>query len=210
MAAGTILVPEVTALNDWQLLKKPTVAQTAYSAADLTENFRDLQDTQPAGTTVEALDVSIIGALRFQIWGEGAANDDPIIDLYGWSDGGPGCHIGKVTTTLGNFVSTGGAAADGFHKGPTTHQSIRDAFAAATSYRGCDTYVETNDYESAITVYANEETDFPAAGIDVTFVNSQYQYFIVLVTALDSATNVGAIFKALSIKRGYRNPQATG
>lgn len=206
----SILHPEVSALNDWQLLKKPTVAQTACTAADLTETIRDLVDTQPAGTSIEALEVSIIGALRFQIWGEGDNNDVPIIDLYGWSDGGPGHHIGKITLAMGNFVSTGGAAADGFHKSGMAHQSIRDAFAPGTSYRGCDTYTETNDYENAITVYTGE-ADFPGHA-DVSFANSQYQYFIVLVTGLGSpaATNVGAIFKALSIKRGYRNPQATG
>lgn len=206
-AADEILVPDVPLLNDWQLLKKPTVAQTAYVVADLVKPFRELVDSQPAGTTVEALDVSIIGALRFQIWGVGSNNNTPIIDLYGWSDGGPGHHIGKITLGMGNFATAAGTTVS-FLKSESTHQSIRDAFAPATSYRGCDLYTETNDYENAITVYT-EHTDLPGHA-DVTFANSQYQYFIVMVTNLGSATNVGAIFKALSIKRGYRNPQATG
>lgn len=207
MAAGTILVPDVAALNDWQLLKKPTVALTAYVVGDLTQTFRGLTDTQPAGTTVEALDVSIIGALRLQIWGEGSNNNTPVIDLYGWSDKGPGYHIGTITGTMGNFVSSGGATG-GFHKDPEAHQSIRDAFGSGTSYRGCDTYVATNNYESAITVYTTE-ADFPAHA-DVSFANNQYQYFIVLVTNLGSATNIGAIFKAISLKKGYSSPQFTG
>ena len=204
MAAGpaTLLKYDMapSAVASWQLLKSRTVAQTAVTAAKLSQALRDVSFAQD---TFEFMDVSSLGAIRIQVWGVASANDAPVLDLYGWSDSGPGMHVGKVTITYGNFTS---AATTGFHAVPEAHISIRDAFVAGTAYRGTDTYAATNDYEAAITAYT-EEADFPAS-FDVSFLNNQYQWFGAAVTTL-AGTNLGAIFKALSVKKGYVNPQFT-
>lgn len=196
---------EPSALNTYQLLKTITVVQTAIIAGRVTANV-----VHVVTTDLELIDVSTFGAIRVQCWGEGDSNDVPVIDLYGWPQSGPGTHIGKITTSMGAFTSPADNSVNSFHSANRgAHKSISDEFALATAYRGCDVYTETNDYEGAITVYTGE-ADFPSF-FDVSFANNQYNWFGILVTDLGTpaATNLGAIFRVLSIKEGYSSPQFT-
>lgn len=197
MAAGpaTLLSVDMepSVLQGWQLLKSRTIAQTAVTAAKLCQNLKDVSFAED---TFDFVDVSSFGAIRFQVWGVADNNHTPVIDLYGWHDTGPGAHVGKVTLGYGNFTS---AATTGFHANVSTHKSIRDKFDSTVAYRSCDVYTETADYEAAVAVTATAETDFPGY-VDVDFTNNQYKWFGVAVTTL-AGTNLGAIFKPLSIRR---------
>lgn len=206
--ASTFIQPDMepSALESWQLLKTPTVAQSALLAGRLSRNVHDVNGSP------ECLDVSPFGAIRFQIWGEGDNNDVPVIDLYGWQHSGPGVHMGTVTLAMGNFTVVPGQPTKEVFDDAFTHKSIKDAFGSTATYRGCDTYTLTNDFDGGISVSAAQEADFPGVGVDVSFASSQYKWFSVMVTNLGTpaATNVGAIFKALSVKKGYSSPQFTG
>lgn len=218
MAAVTFLendsAPDAQAA--WQLLKSRSIAQTALTAAQLSQNLRDVNFAE---STVEVIDVSSYDSIRIQVWGEAANNDAPVIDCYGWSHYGPGHWIGRVTLAYGNFTS---AANTGFHAQTATHRSIRNAYLAATAYRGCDTYTVTADYEQELIsdsagtpiFYQQHRTliapqtaagaspivaDFPSY-LNVNFDRSKYKYFGVLVTTL-AGTNLGAIFKPLASRR---------
>lgn len=224
MAAITILPIDTTgqALSGWQLLKSRSIVQTALTAAQLSQNLRDVVAVE---TTVEVIPVTIFDAIRFQVWGTASDNDAPVVDLYGWDEPGPGFHIGKITLAYGNFTS---AASTGFHAKAATHSSIRNAFDSATAYRGCDTYTVSNDYEQEMFSYTNAtlaaeagqshraivtpctqaatplspiHADFPSYAI-VDFRRSRYKYFGVLVTTL-AGTNLGAIFKPVALRGGY-------
>ena len=141
-----------------------------------------------------------------EVWGLGDNNDVPVIDLYGWSELS-GHHIGTITLAMGNFVT--GSSTGGGRLSDGAHQSIRDAFDVSTAYRGCDVYTETNDYQNTITVYTGE-ADFPGHFV-VDFVNTQYKWFGIAVTNLGTpaATDVGAIYRPLSMKKGGVSPQLT-
>jgi len=196
----------------WQLLKSPSIVQTALTAAQLSQNLRDVSFVE---STVELLDVSSYDSIRMQVWGVAADNNAPVIDLYGWSHYGPGNYIGRVTLAYGNFASP---ANTGWHAGVETHAGIRKAFLPGTEYRGCDTYTVTDYEQEAITdsagifyqqhrsVVAPQTTlgvspvlaDFPGY-LNVNFHRSQYKYFAVLVTTL-VGTSLGAIFKPLAFR----------
>lgn len=224
MAAGpaTILPQDggLHILGAWQLLKSLSIAQTAITAAKLSQNLRDVSFAE---STVEFVDVSAFESIRVQVWGVASNNDAPVIDLYGWSDTGPGAHIGKVTLAYGNFTS---AASTGFHAQTQTSKSIREAFVAGTAYQGCDTYTITADYEQEIyqsvdtagipitTTFQNFrsinnaaatatvsplEADFPIF-FTVDFSRSRYKYFGVLVTTL-AGTTLGAIYKPIKMRQ---------
>lgn len=200
MAAPLIRSPDTTGqfLYGWQLLKSRSIAQTILTAANLTTNLRDVNFSE---STVEFLDVSLFSAIQVQVYGTAANNAGSpttavALNLYGWSDNGPGYHCGTVSVVFGNFTS---AATTGFHASANTHKSIRDAFDPATAYQGVDTFTETADYDGSITVPASQETDFPGSFI-VSFANTRYKFFGVLVTSLGNvaATNVGAIYRPLA------------
>jgi len=219
MAAPTFLNLDDTglALDSWQLCKSLSIAQTAPTATILSQNIRDAVFVE---TTFEFIDVSRFEAIRVQVWGVAADNDAPVIDLYGWSATGPGAHIGKVTLAYGAFTS---AATTGFHAAADTHKSIRNAFAAATAYRGCDTYTVTNDYEAelvtdtaatpihieqyksltaprtlAATSVSPVEANLPGF-LTVNFARSAYKYFGIAVTTL-AGTTLGAIFRPVKMR----------
>lgn len=194
---------EPGALANWQLLKSPTILTDYLDPTHMDFTIRDLE----LFTAWEAMDVSAFGAIRIQVWGEGTENDVPVIRLNGWQDGGPGHHIGTITLAMGNLAS---GASDGFHTSEYTHKSIRDAFDPTALIRGCDVYTETADYEGALSV-STLQANMPGF-VDVSFANNQYKWLSVLVSDLGTpaAETVGAIFKVLSLKKGYSSPDFTG
>lgn len=219
MAAGpAVFLPvdnQPTAVRHWQACKSLGIAQTLVTAAKLSQAIRDVSFAED---NFEFIDVSSFDTIRLQVWGVAADNDAPVIDLYGWSDQGPGNHIAKVTLAYGNFTS---AASTGFHANAQAHESIRQRFAAATAYRGCDTYTVTADYEqemisdSAVTpiIYQQYrsvvspgtaagaspvEADFPGY-VTVDFRRSRYKFFCVACTTL-AGTTLGAIFKPVLMR----------
>ena len=180
------------ALKGWQLAKRPSIVQTAITAAKLTTGLFDASYAE----AIDVLPVEGFPAIRFQIWAVGTAAQVPIIDLYGWQHYGPGHHIGTLSCTLATCNS---AATTGFHAlVGKTHKSITDVFTASSTYLGVSTYTETADYDDAITVLT-PETNFPSYAI-INFAASQYKFFSALVTSLDSATTVGAIFRPVALK----------
>lgn len=187
--------------DNWQVCKTRSVAQTALTVAKLTQNLRTISFDE---ATVDVMDVSSIAGLRLQPWGVASDDNSCVLDFYGWQLGGGGMHIGKLTCTFGNFTS---AATTGFHtvaEKAYTHPSILSAFDTATAYRGCDTIVATNDYESAFTVYT-AEANFPTHAV-LSFAAAQYKYLAILATTLTGATNVGCICRALALKGKNTNP----
>lgn len=222
MAVATILNPDVSveAQKKWQLLKSPTTTQTLITTNSLAKNLLGLNWAE---STVEFLNVAPYGAIRFQCMGVASNNNAPVIHLYGWHATGPASHIGVVTLAFGNFSSV---ATTGLHALAETHKSIRDAFLPETAYRMCDTYTITNDYEQEMIVGIGgdvptakyevvhkalsspvtstntvpPEADVPSY-VNVDFSRSRYEYFGVLVSALNSATTVGAIYVPLSIRK---------
>lgn len=226
MAAGPITVRAVDyseqALMAWQTLKAPiTTAETALTAAKLGQNMRDVSADED---TVEVIPVELYKMIQVMVLANGSANQSPVLNLYGWSETGPGHHIGTLTTDLGAGSSP---ASTGFHAQSETHKSIRDAFAAATAWLIPDQYVVTADYEQqrfvdtaaspihiqyfrALAVpgtsatggtigTSTTEADFPMA-FNVDFSMSRYKYFGLLPTSLDSATSVGAVFKPICLR----------
>jgi len=224
-AVANIVRPdfEAGALAGWQLLKRPTGAQTAPTAAQLMQPLVDVEWTITAATDiVDVLDVERFSAIRFQVLGVASNNHAPVINLYGWHNGGPGHHIGVITLAFGNFTT---AATTGFHA--TAHSSIKERFAPATAYQVCDTYTITSDLErengftntddnTAAGAYFDRhraltspsttagagvvEADFPSyANVDLS--RSRYKYLAVFVTALNSATSVGAIWTPICLRK---------
>lgn len=181
------------ALGSWQLCKKLAAGQTAVTAALLSKSLRDVSFVAP----FQVIPVSRYGKIRIQLWGTTVDNDSVTVLLYGWSENGPGAHFAKLTVTFANFTSV---ADTGFHT--NAHNSITEEFLKGTAYRGCDTYVATNDYENILTVYTGEG-DFPGHAL-VDFTNSQYKYFGMTASAITSGV-IGAIFKPISLKK--TNPQ---
>lgn len=246
MAAGPVTIRNVdftpSVLMAWQCLKAPiTTAETVLTAAQLTTNMREMTDDPD---TIEVIPVEAFDAIQIMVLADGTANQSPVLQFYGWSEWGPGHHIGTVTTDLGTCTSAG---TTGFHASTKTHKSIRDAFTATTTYEIADQYVITADYEAEfaymeydaagttqtylniITIHkalrttgtygnvdetigyggtigtAPAEANFPQYLI-VDFTRSQYKYFGMVPTDLDSATSVGGIFKPLRLKGGLTSP----
>jgi hypothetical protein len=199
---GIILNPRPDGRPTWQLLKTPTAAQTAVTAAKLTQSFKDVAFAED---NFEVIDVSMFAAIAAQVWGVAADTNTFTIELYGWAEGGPGDHIQQMAANIfGAFVS---AANVGFHQSSSTHKSIRNAFAAATDYRGADTYLLTASKDftvkkelvsPAVQIQTNLEADFPA-GFLVDFSTTRFKYFGIAATAT-TGTSVGAIFKPLKLK----------
>lgn len=213
MAAGPITIREIdyrpSAMASWQTMKSPvTAAETALTAAKLMQNIRDVSADQD---TVQFIPVELFESILVMPLANGNNDQSPVLQFYGWSDTGPGHHIGTITLDLGNFTS---AASTGFHASANTHSSIRNAFAAATAWRPADILTVTADYElefladslgvvgyhAAFFPYATSTgtqppvADFPNY-LRIDLAKSQYKYCGMLVSALDSATSVGAIFK---------------
>lgn len=224
MPAGPITVRSIDnsleGRMSWQTLKSPiTTAETALTAAKLTTDMRTVSCDE---ATVEVIPVEIYSMIQIMVLAVGSADQSPVLNLYGWNDWGPGHHIGTVTTDLSAASS---AATTGFHAHARTHSSIRNAFAAASTWLIPDQYVVTADYEqerftdgtlhiqyhraiatpgtSAIggTIGTTAvEADFPGV-LNIDFSRSQYKFFGLLPTSLDSATSVGAIFKQVLSRR---------
>lgn len=223
MAAGPakILAPDHLGMAryQYQLLKSQSIAQTAITAAKLSQNLETVSFDED---TVEFLDVERYSAIRCQVWGVAADNDAPVINLYGWSASGPGGRIGTITLAYGAFVSATAAGA-GWHAGTNAHASIKRAFNSTIDYRGCDTYTIAinTDYEQEVIrdtaatplFYQSHKAmsapalmagtspiiaDFPTYFI-VDFSRSNYKYFGVLVTTL-AGTTLGAIWTPLGLR----------
>lgn len=198
MASMTILSLDENGefLSSPQLLKSPSIAQTALTAAQLMQNFRDVSYAE---STVEICPVGSIPAIEVEVLGVAANNAGSVaaatLDLYEFAEAGHGFHVGQVSLVFGNFTT---AATTGFHANTKTHAAIRNAFAAGTAYRGVDTYTEVSDYPGSIVVAATQETDFPGRFI-WTFANTNTKYVCALATSLGNAaaTSIGAIFKPL-------------
>lgn len=232
MAAGPITIRTVDfspgALTAWQCCKAPiTTAETALTAAKLGQNMRDVSADED---TVQVIPVEFFNAIQIMVLAVGSANQSPVLNFYGWSEWGPGHHIGTVTTDLSAASS---AASAGFHQAAATHESIRSAFAPASAWLIPDQYVITADYEqerfvdtAATPIHfqyyralavpgtsatggtigtSTTEADFPQV-LNVDFTRSQYRYFGVLPTSLDSATSVGVIFKPIRLRSSYTSP----
>ena len=205
MANVTILEVDMlpSALESWQLARTPIVAPTtALTAAKLCQSLRDV--SFDAGD--EVFDVSPFRSIAIQIWGLAADGNTFTLDLYGWSDGGPGHHI--QTMALCAFRSHTSPANTGFHASRYTHKSIRAAFAANTIYRGADTYLLTaaSDYTvknelvtPAVQIQTNTEAGFPA-GFQVNFHTNRFKYFGIFCTTVSASESVGAIFKPLELR----------
>lgn len=200
--AGIVLNTRIDSRPTWQLLKSPTGAQTAVTAAKLTQSFKDVVFAQD---NFEVVDVANFEAIAIQVWGVASDAGTFTLELYGWQEGGPGHHIQQMAANIfGNFTS---AADAGFHQSDSTHKSIRDAFTAATAYRGADTYLLTANkdftvkkelFSPAVQVPTNIEANFPA-GFLVDFATTRFKYFGMASTAM-TGTSVGAIFKPLALR----------
>lgn len=224
MAAGPVTIRTIEegaiALQQWQCLKAPIgTAETALTAAKLLDDMRAMS---AAESTVEVIPVGLFDMIQVMVMAVGADGQSPVLDLYGWPESGPGHHIGTLTLDLSTAAVT---ASTGFHTNARTHKSIRDNFAAASTWLIPDQYVVTADYEQerfvdsasvhtqyfrALSVPGTSaiggtigtsvtEANFPQV-FNVDFSQSKYSFFGVLPTALDSATSVGAIFRAIRMR----------
>lgn len=183
-------------INSWQLLKKPTAAQTAFTAAQLSQDIRDVDCTTTPGGACEFLNVRQIVSLKIQAWGVATNADSNVLDFYGWDDHGPGMHIGKLTLNMGNFTS---AALTGFHASAGQHISIRNNFDPGAAQRGCDSFTVTNDYELAFKSFTSEAA-FPAF-VSLNLDTSQYTWIgALLTTKAAGTTNLGLICRATGQK----------
>lgn len=206
MAGANFLPVDYSAdgINTWQLVKQLSAAQALLSAAELSMCLRDITAHNEA---FDVFPVHCFNSLRCSVWGLGDATDTATVRVYGWDEGGPGHHVATVTCTFGNFTS---AATTGFHASPRTHQSIRDAFTPGTAYRGVSTHSDTNvDYDTGITINANEEADFPGKFTLVlsSAQSMQYKFVGFLVTAFTgNGTSLGVIAKPTTLRSQYTSP----
>lgn len=207
MAAGPAIFLELgtspSELATWQLLKSPTGAQTAVTAAKLSQ---ELHDVSFAEDNFEVVDVSLFSGIWISVWGVAADTNTFTLELYGWSNGGPGHHLHQVTGIFSAFTSD---AADGFHRSSRTHKSIRNAFVAGTQYRGADTLVAVgttqfvpNNYSSSsvpVSAQTDLEVDFPCVmKIDVWGMGIKY---LGVACTATTGTSVGAIFRPGSFQQ---------
>ena len=224
MAAGPIkrLTIDSTplALRGWQLLKSPiTTAETALTATKLLDDMRLVQAAQD---TFEAIPVQDLDVIQVMVLANGTADQSPVLDLYGWPETGPGRHIGTLTTDISTAAMT--VASTSFLASSRTHFSITNAFSSAIAWKVCDQYVVTLDTEQeritdgtlhtqvfrALNVpgvsaiggtigTSSTEANFPQV-FNVDFTHSDYSWFCLAPSALDSATSVGAIFRQVRMK----------
>lgn len=192
-----------SALLDFQLCKNRSGLQTELTVAKLTErDFRTISFIE----AFDVIEVSSFGKIMVELWGTASDNNTPVIDLYGWSELS-GHHIGQITATMGNFQtgsgSRGGRLSDG------AHQSIRDAFDVSTAYRGADLYVNDTDFGATDAIKVSTQDGDKPGFFTVDFIDTQYKWFGIAVTNLGSATNIGAIFRPLSMKKNGVSPQLT-
>lgn len=234
MAAGTFTKLDIdfspSALRGWQLLKAPvTAAETAFTATLLMDDMRALvpaNDTNPKYIGVSAFD-----SIQCMMLANGNADQSPTIDFYGWGETGPGTHIGTLTVDISTAAMT--VAAASFLASARTHKSITDAFASATAWKVPDQYVVTADYcqhrftdttgtplhiqyfrclevpgTSGIGGSIGStpvEADFPGV-FNVNLAMNDFSYLCAEITALDSATSAGLIFRPIRLKGGMTAP----
>lgn len=231
MAAGTFAILEVdftpSALRGWQLLKAPvTAAETALTATKLMDDMRSMVPADD--NNYRAIPVSAFDAIQCMMLANGTADQSPVLNLYGWGETGPGHHIGTLTTDISTAAMT--VASASFLASSRTSKSIRDAFSSATAWKVADQYVVTLDTEQeritdgtlqtqvfrALNVpgvsaiggtigTSSTEANFPQV-FNVEFSHSDYSYFAVAITALDSATSAGLIFRPIRLKGGMTAP----
>ena len=228
MAAGTTTIREVDSsgigARKWQCLKAPiTAAETALTATQLMD---DMYGMVPADdNNIQIVPVVAFSSIQCMMLAAGTADQSPVLELYGWPESGPGHHIGTLTTDISTGAMT--VSARSFLASTRTHKTITDAFAAATAWKVADQYVVTADYEqerfldtAATPIHfqafralnvpgtsaiggtigtATTEANFPQV-FNVDFSQSNYSYFAVVPTSLDSATSVGLIFRAIWTK----------
>ena len=227
MAAGPVTKLRQSDATDrsetWQLLKSPTIVQTAVTVAKLCQALEDVSFDED---TVEVVEVSAYELIRVEFWGAIAADaTTPVVMLYGWHATGPGAHIGTVTLAHGPFTS---AALTGWHAHANVAQSIKNVFLPGTAYRGCDTVTVTTDYELEIIIDgaatpieypsfralqtprtiadAIPHTDFNTY-LNVSFERSRYKWFGALVTTASVTANatLGAIYRPLKYRPEFLN-----
>lgn len=224
MAAGPVTIREVDytgiSCRQWQCLKAPVTAlETALTATKLLDDMRSMSCDE---STVQVIPVSAFDVIQCMMLANGTADQSPVLNLYGWGESGPGHHIGTLTTDISTAAMT--VATTSFLASTRTHKSIRDAFTSATAWKVADQYVVTADYEQeritdatlhtqvfrALNVpgtsaiggtigTATTEANFPQV-FNVEFSHSDYSFFGVLPTSLDSATSVGLIFRPIRMK----------
>jgi hypothetical protein len=225
MAAGTLTIRTIDetplALRGWQCLKAPiTTAETALTATKLLDDMRLMVPADD--NSMQVIPVSTFDVIQVMVLANGTDDQSPVLNLYGWPETGPGHHIGTLTTDISTAAMT--VASASFLASVRTHISIRNAFASATSWKIVDQYVVTLDAEqeritdatlhtqvfralnvpgvSAIggTIGTSPtEANFPQV-FNMDFSHSDYSYFGMVPTSLDSATSVGAIFRQIRMK----------
>ncbi len=197
MASAVLLEPDLAALTVPQLLHTPSAAQTVIVVSKLITTAVSTDFAE----AIELLNVSLLGGIRVELWGVGSDTNVVAVDCYGWAQFGGGHHIGTIGAVQSTFNQSFTAGAPRF-----SHPSLVEAFPFASTWRGCDTYSETADQGVALSIPVTE-ADFPGY-FNVDFTNSQYKWFAVVPTTV-GGTSLGAIFTALSVKKGGRNPQWT-
>jgi len=205
MASAAIIATDQDSrsLLRWQLLRSPSAAISAIVAARLAENFYE------STSTAQAVSVEAYESILVQAWGVASDTHTGVISLYGWPESGPGHHLANVTAT---FCTVQSAALTGFHATDKSHPSIREGFAAATAYNGCDLYALTADYSvntietggilvpSVKLVGGTPEDNFACAGFAIDFSVCRYKFLSAFATTLTSATSLGLIFRALKMR----------
>lgn len=197
MASAILLEPDLTALNRPQLLHTPSAAQTLIAVGKLVVTAPNANFAE----AIELLNVSLLGAIRVELWGVASDTNVVKMDCYGWAQSGNGHHIGQIGALHSTFNQAFTIGTPGF-----SHASVVKAFPASSTWRGCDTYTEEADQAGALSI-PTAEADFPGY-CNVDFTNSQYKWFAVVPTTV-GGTSLGAIFTVLSVKKGGRNPQQT-
>jgi hypothetical protein len=218
--AKTILKPrdQLDKSETWQLLKAPSIIQTALVVAQMTTAFDDVLFEE---TTVEFVDVSRFESIRVEFWSAlGADDETAIVMLYGWHDTGPGHHIGTLGLTLGALTT---AATTGWHANARVEQRVKDAFLPGTAYRGVDTITVTIDYELELAVdgaatpieYQNFRAlvsprliteAIPHANFNtyliVDFSRSRYKWLTAVATAVPAtaSSTVGAVYRPIKYR----------
>ena len=183
--------------NEYQLCKSLTTAQTALTAAKLSEGWEAVQGAED---NHEVIGVEPFTAIKVMAMSVAADTNDDVLTLVGWPASGPGQEIGYVDVKYGTHTS---AATTGFHANDTTHVSIRNAYAPATAYALSDTYAATGTYEAALTAYTGL-ANYPGHFI-VSFALSQYKYFGIAATTV-GGTTCGAIFIPVGYKSSNISP----
>ena len=228
MAAINTLTVDFTpsALRSWQTLKPPvTASETVLTATKLMD---DIWSVSAAQSTFYAVPISAFQVIQVMMLGDGADNNSPIADFYGWGETGPGHRLGRITTDLSTATHT---ADTGFISSPRTHASIRRDFSAATTWRAADQYVISSatapaehrftddtlhtQYFRCLEVpgtsasggtigTATTEANFPQV-FNLNFGMSDFSYLVTTIQL--QGTSAGLIFRVVKMKGAMTAPR---